>query len=260
MKKHRVSAAQVDTLTKMRLSLAAFQTLVGEHGTAFDCNPTPSEEQRMHLQVCDGAMNVRSVSASAEQVFNSLDTKYRMVWTSDLTALTSAVKGLCPPWAEASKDTMMTDKKTMKLMLDLKPDDASKIGPLCTEMKEQLDVISTMRGGRLVDPAVYQAAESMQKHGSATVIYRAVIWATEKDFPLKDIPAEAAVAAELFLAKVKNKGVVLTDPMKEILQKWKTGDQYREAAAALAEATRAAGEPAGAGASDGSSSSSSSSR
>ena len=85
------------------------------------------------------------------------------------------MKALCPQWSDATKNTLMTDQAAVKSMLDLSADDANKIGPLCSEMKHQLDLIDTMRGGRLIDPAVYASAQSMQRFGCHLVQFHETI-------------------------------------------------------------------------------------
>lgn len=226
MKAHRISSHQVGMLQGMRRSFSNLELLISEHALVFDADIIAQE-----LLDCAAAyqiLDIRAFGASAEQANNSLESKYSAVWTSDLQSMCAAVKLLCPDWTDACKESMFTDRALVQSMLDLPNADAAKIGPLCTEFQSQLNFERSLHGAPLVDPTVLSSAQSMQRFGCATVIYRAVIVSTERDWLTLTSPAEAAVAVQELKNNIASKGVVLKEQMAGILDQWESGERLKE--------------------------------
>ena len=222
----RISVEQVEVIHLCRSRLNGFIAFVDQSNHIFDTDVANNDS--MHVKLLDTFVDLKGFSSSAQQETGRIESLFGQSWTKDLDQCATAITAFSPQW-QLRHDTLLTDPEMVSAFLNMPDAHLDSIGPVTTELSNQIKILNTVTNGpQLVELSCRKRAQEMLTFGVETVIFKAVIVCTQRDWHNLVAPAEAAKAVEELQAKIKPKKVQLTAQMEECLASWASGAKITE--------------------------------
>ena len=215
----KVNEDQIKLLQTIRTRVVGFEQLANNNSIHFKATKPFS-----HVQLLDNMLDAPTCVTSTSAESNRIQSWFGCSWASDLSAITTAIRDMCPEW-EPYEENLLKRKDIVDQLVDNPY--YTKIGPLANEGQRQIKLIKQMHRdnkGSLVDVGLAKSASEAVEFGKKTVAYTFVCFHTTREWIKIQNKAVAKNSVVDLRAALKPSKVTLTSQMEKVLEMWANGE------------------------------------